>query len=107
MVVEGMADERKKEKRALIRALMQTEAEINQTDREKEAADKRIKQIKSSRTYQAAGPVKKIRAGKDGGQDITLLQKELDRVKKELEEMKEALHLSKLDSSTMNSVKIR
>ncbi|SOC41209.1 teichuronopeptide biosynthesis TupA-like protein [Salinicoccus kekensis] len=102
-----MADERKKEKRALIRALMEAEAEINKTNREKEAADKRIKQIKSSRTYQAAGPAKKFRTGKDGGQEITLLREELDKVKKELEETKEALHLSKLDSRSMNSIKIR
>lgn len=102
-----MADERKKEKRALIRALMQAEAEINKTEREKEAADKRIKQIKSSRTYQTAGPVKKFRTGQDDAQEITLLREELDKVKKELEETKEALHLSKLDSRSMNSVKVR
>lgn len=101
-----MADKQKQEKQELIKALIQTEAEINKTEREETAADKRTRQIKNSRTYKMAGPVKSFRTGKSHTPEISMLKAELDQTKKELQETKEALHLSKLDSRSMNSIKI-
>lgn len=101
-----MADKLKKEKHELIKALIQTEAEINKTDRAQAAADKRTRQIKESSTYKAAGPVKKLGRGDSREQEIRMLKAELDEVKKELQETKEALSLSKLDSGAMNSIRI-
>lgn len=101
-----MADKLKKEKHELIKALIQTEAEINKTAKAQAVADKRTRQIKESSTYKAAGPVKKLGRGDSREQEIRMLKAELDEVKKELQETKEALSLSKLDSGTMNSIRI-
>lgn len=101
-----MADKLKKEKHELIKALIQTDAEINKTDRAQAAADKRTRQIKESSTYKAAGPVKKLGRGDSQEQENRMLKAELDEVKEELQETKEALSLSKLDSAAINSIRI-
>ncbi|CAM4282167.1 ATP-grasp fold amidoligase family protein [Lacicoccus alkaliphilus] len=101
-----MADKLKKEKHELIKALIQTEAEINKTEKAQAVADKRTRQIKESSMYKAAGPVKKLGRGDSREQEIRMLKAELDAVKKALQETKEALSLSKLDNGAMNSIRI-
>lgn len=104
-----MADDYKMKKAdgsSLIKALIQTEAEIDKAQREKIAADKRTRQIKNSRTYQSAGPLKKIGV-KNRSEEIGILETELEAVKDELRKAKEALHLAKLDDASMNSIKVQ
>ncbi|HIV81717.1 MAG TPA: teichuronopeptide biosynthesis [Candidatus Salinicoccus merdavium] len=92
---------------SLLKALIQTEAEIDKAQREKSRADKRTRQIKSSRTYQSAGPLKKLESKNRREEEISMLETELEAVKDELRKTKEALHLAKLDDASMNSIKVR
>src|SRR5699024_1751534 len=102
-----MADSEKKEKHKLIKALIQTKAEIDKAERERSAADKRTHQIKSSRTYKSTGPLKKLGKKNAVDNEIRILEEELKTIRKELLETKEALQLAKLDSTSMNSIKIQ
>lgn len=102
-----MADSKEKKSHKLIKALIQTKAEIDKAEREKSAADKRTHQIKSSRTYKSAGPLKKLGKKNAVDNEIRILEEELKTTRKELLETKEALQLAKLDSTSMNSIKIQ
>src|SRR5690625_3617481 len=102
-----MADSEEKKSHKLIKALIQTKAEIDKAGRERSAADKRTHQIKNSRTYKSAGPLKKMGKKNAVDNEIHILEEELKTTRKELLETKEALQLAKLDSTSMNSVKIQ
>src|SRR5699024_2228177 len=102
-----MADSEKKEKHKLIKALIQTKAEIDKAERERTAADKRTHQIKNSRTYKSAGPLKKMGKKNAVENENRRLEEELKSTRKELPLTKETLQLAKLDSTSMNSIKIQ
>ena len=102
-----MADSKEKKSHKLIKALIHTKAEIDKAERERTAADKRTHQIKNSRTYKSAGPLKKMGKKNAVDNEIHILEEELKTTRKELLETKEALQLAKLDSTSMNSIKIQ
>src|SRR5699024_12076937 len=102
-----MADSKEKKSHKLHKVMIQKKAEINKDEREKSAADKRTQQNKSSRTYKSAGPLKKLGKKNAVDNEIRILEEELKTTRKELLETKEALQLAKLDSTSMNSIKIQ
>ena len=83
-----MADSKEKKSHKLIKALIQTKAEIDKAEREKSAADKRTQQIKSSRTYKSAGPLKKLGKKNAVDNEIRILEEELKTTRKELWKLK-------------------
>src|SRR5699024_7801780 len=106
-IMAGDYKKKRSDGSSLLKALIQTEAEIDKPQREKSRADKRTRQIKSSRTYQSAGPLKKLESKNRREEEISMLETELEAVKDELRKTKEALHLAKLDDASMSSIKVR
>ncbi|SDK84116.1 TupA-like ATPgrasp [Lacicoccus qingdaonensis] len=104
-----MADDNKTKRTdsSLIKALIQTEAEIDRAELEKSQADKRTRQIKSSKTYKSAGPLKNLGSKNRHQEEIRMLEAELAAVKNELRETKEALQQARLDGVSMNSIKVQ
>ena len=91
----------------LLKALMETRAEVRKASQNTAAMTKRIGQIEDSRTYRTAKRLGWIQkdAPQDGEKEI--LEAALDSALRENEELAMKHHLAELDDGAMNRVKIQ
>ncbi|GAB3063600.1 ATP-grasp fold amidoligase family protein [Salinicoccus sesuvii] len=92
---------------ALIKAMIQTEADIKKAEQDKVSAEKQIENIKKSSTYKLFGGTSKVSQKQRYVEENAILRDALGKATEELKETKEALNLAKLDDRRMNSIELR